>query len=66
MNKSELIEIINSLPVGEYEINENFIPPPESFDLPDVRTGAIYPPQAVKIKRYSPPMRREFGLTLSF
>ena len=54
------------MPDGEFELVENFTPPPESFDLPDVRMGAIYPPSPHKIQTYQEPWKREFALNMVF
>jgi len=66
MTKNELIETIQSMPDGEFELVENFTPPPASFDLPDVRTCAIYPPSPYKIQNYQDHWKREFALNMVF
>ena len=40
--KELFIEYIQSLPCDYIEAEEEILPPVESFDLPDLRTGPIY------------------------
>ncbi len=50
MNKNELIEFIKNHVADDLKVTKELTEPPDHFDLPDVRTGAIYPPVPFKHK----------------
>lgn len=53
MTKDDLISLIQSINTDCFTVEVDATKGPETFDLPDVRTGAIYPPMPHGIKKHT-------------
>ena len=63
IEKENLLKLINSIETDCFEIEQEFTQPGKSFDLPDVRTGAIY--NLIPMQKISHTNPEEVKLTIT-
>ena len=62
MTKEQLIKFIEDSNVEYFEMDVTLTEPAQSWRLPDVRTGAIYPPTPMRIMEHTQPAKYEIRI----
>lgn len=62
MTKADLLQQISLIDSNCFEVMFEVTEPPNAFDLPEIRTGMIYPPIPHKIRKHFNPTQIRFTI----